>query len=89
MYNSLHLRCIQCLPIGLPSIPVFIHLRHGSIALPMLGVSKMSVGVSLPHFTSLGNNGSHIGFFRSLTLPPQKNSTGALALTPGKKHIAI
>ena len=40
---------------------------------PMLGVPKMSVGVSLPHFTSPSSNGGQIGFFSSApTLTVQK-----------------
>ena len=50
-------------PLVSPPIPVIINLRHGSIALPMLGVPKMSVGVSLPHFTAPSSNGGQIGFF--------------------------
>ena len=69
-------------------ILVIIQLCHGSIALPMLGVPKMSMGVSEPHFTSPSSNGSQIGCFTSalaLTLI-KKISWGALALTPEKKN---
>ena len=59
-------------------IPVTIHLRHGSIALPMLGVPKMSVGVTLPHFTSPSSNGGQIGFFNSALNTKQKKSGGTI-----------
>ena len=38
-------------PLVSPPILVIIHMRHGSIALPMLGVPKMSMGVSLLHLS--------------------------------------
>ena len=46
---------------------------HSSIALPMLLVPKMSMGVSLLHFTSPSRNGSQIGIFcLALTLTLKK-----------------
>ena len=68
-------------PLVPPPIPIIIHLRHGSIALPMLGVPKMSVGVSLPHFTSPSSNGGQIGFrleffFSSALALTQKKNWG-------------
>ena len=50
-------------PLVSPAIPVIIHLCHSSIALPMLGVPKLSVGVSLPHFAASSSNGGQVGFF--------------------------
>ena len=76
-------------PLVPPPIPIIIHLRHGSSALPMLGVPKMSVGVSLPHFTSASSNGGQIGIFFSsalmLTLEKKTKTGGTLALTLKKK----
>ena len=48
----------------------------------------MSVGVSLPHFTSPSSNGGQIGFFFSLALTltlKKKKNGGTLALTLKKK----
>ena len=55
-----------------PLVPPLIHLRHGSIALPMCGALKMYVGVSLPHFTSPRSNGGQIGILPSVLAPTLK-----------------
>ena len=71
-------------PLVSPAIPVIIHLCHGSIALPMLGVRKMSVGVSLPHFTSPSSNGGQVVFFFFISTradTKKKKTGGTLALT--------
>ena len=63
-----------------PPILVIIHLRHGSIPLPTLGVPKMSVG-----FTSSSNYGGHIGFFFiSAISDAKKKTSGTLTPTPKK-----
>ena len=47
----------------------------------------MSVGVTLPHFTSPSSNGGQIGFFFiSTRVDTQKKNGGTLALTLKKKY---
>ena len=64
------------------------NLRHGFIALRMLGVAKMSVVVSLLHFTSPSSNCSRIDNFSlapAWTLKREK-ANRVLALRWGKNN---
>ena len=74
-------------PLVSPSIRVIIYVRHGSTALPMLGVPKMYVGVSLTSPLQIAT-AVRMDFFSigSCGDTQKEKFGGTLMLTLKKKH---